>query len=193
MYIAGVDEAGRGPIAGPVFAAAVILDKNKPIYGLADSKKLSKKKRIALSSLIRKNSLAYSVSMIESQIIDKINILQASLLAMKRSILSLSIQPNIVKIDGNQVPNFNKAVTDFYLESIIKGDEKVQEISAASIMAKVYRDRYMNLLHFKYPNYNFIINKGYPTKDHIDRLKKFGLTPFHRLSFKPCVFIRSTI
>ena len=193
MYIAGVDEAGRGPIAGPVFAAAVILDNDKPIYGLKDSKKLSKKKRLALCALIRKNSLAYSVSMIDSQMIDKINILQASLLAMKRSILSLSIHPNVVKIDGNQIPSFNKDTKDFYLESIIKGDEKIQEISAASIMAKVYRDRYMNFLHFKYPDYNFIVNKGYPTKDHLDRLKKFGLTPFHRLSFKPCVLIRSAI
>ena len=186
--IAGVDEAGRGPIAGPVFASAVILNKQKPIIGLNDSKKISKNKRKALAILIRKNSLAYSVFMVSSRVIDKINILQATMIAMEKAILSLKIKPDEVKIDGNQVPNFDEVGHSFSLNSVIKGDEKIQEISAASILAKVYRDRYMNFIHYRYPNYNFYINKGYPTKDHVDRLGVFGLSPYHRISFKPCSF-----
>jgi len=179
-YIAGADEAGRGPLVGTVVAGAVILDKNNPIEGLNDSKKLSAKKREQLSVEIKQKALAWSVISVDADEIDRINILQASLLAMKRAIESLSTAPDIALIDGNKCPQLNCRV-----EAIVKGDSRVAAISAASILAKVERDRQMIELHEQYPQYEFDRHKGYPTKVHMELLKKHGPCPEHRKSFSP--------
>ena len=179
-YIAGADEAGRGPLVGTVVAGAVILDKNNPIDGLNDSKKLSAKKREQLSVEIKQKALAWSVISVDADEIDRINILQASLLAMKRAIESLSTAPDIALIDGNKCPQLNCRV-----EAIVKGDSRVAAISAASILAKVERDRQMFELHEQYPQYEFDRHKGYPTKVHMELLKKHGPCPEHRKSFSP--------
>lgn len=180
MLIAGVDEVGRGPLAGPVVAAAVILDANNPIEGLADSKKLSEKKREALFDEIIEKSIAYSFGRAEPIEIDEINILQASLLAMQRAVLTLKVQPTEVLVDGNRCPDL-----PYKMEAIIKGDQKIEEIKAASIIAKVARDREMVALDKEYPGYGLAGHKGYPTKKHISALQTLGVTPIHRKTFSP--------
>ena len=178
--VAGVDEVGRGPLAGPVVAAAVILDPKKPIDGLCDSKKMSANRRLEMSDKIKSNSLAWSLGRAEAKEIDEINILQASLLAMKRAIEVLNIEPDIVLIDGNYTPSIN-----FKKKAIVKGDSFISEISAASIIAKVERDNEMIALDKIYPGYGFSSHKGYPTKQHIESLKKLGITDIHRVTFSP--------
>ena len=179
-WIAGVDEVGRGPLAGPVVTAAVILDPNRPIAGLADSKKLSEKKREALVLEIEAKALAFAYGRAEVEEIDAINILQASLLAMRRAVLALPIQPHEAWVDGNKAPDLPMKVQTF-----IKGDATVPAISAASILAKVARDREMLLLHERYPQYGFAGHKGYPTAAHFEALREHGPTPLHRRSFAP--------
>ncbi|MCW8955743.1 MAG: ribonuclease HII [Gammaproteobacteria bacterium] len=179
-YIAGVDEAGRGPLVGAVVAAAVILDKDRPIPGLNDSKKLSEKKREVLAEQIRERALAWSVVSVEADEIDRINILQASLLAMKQAVESLPLAPDLALVDGNKCPDLSCRV-----EAIVKGDSRVAAISAASILAKVDRDRQMYELHEQYPQFEFDRHKGYPTKLHVELLQKFGPCPLHRKSFGP--------
>ncbi len=180
MFVAGVDEVGRGPLAGAVVAAAVILDPKKYIEGLADSKKLSEKKRNQLNLEIREKALCWSLGRAEVEEIDDINILQASLLAMKRAVEGLSIRPDHVKIDGNKGIDM-----DISMETIIKGDSKVAAISAASIIAKVARDKEMTELDILHPEYGFASHKGYPTKQHREALIKHGALCHHRKSFKP--------
>ena len=178
--VAGVDEVGRGPLAGAVVAAAVILDPNNWIEGLADSKALSEKKREALDIEIRTKALSWSLGRAEVEEIDKINILQASLLAMKRAVEGLNIQPHHLKIDGNKPIHM-----DISMETIVKGDSKIASISAASIIAKVARDKEMIELDKQYPEYGFAKHKGYPTKAHKEALIKYGVLSDHRKSFKP--------
>ncbi|MCW8909714.1 MAG: ribonuclease HII [Gammaproteobacteria bacterium] len=180
QYIAGADEAGRGPLVGAVVAGAVILDEHNPIEGLNDSKKLSEKKRQQLAIEIKDKALAWSVVSVDAEEIDRINILQASLLAMKQAIESLSTTPDIALIDGNKCPELSCRV-----EAIVKGDSRVAAISAASILAKVERDRQMIELHEQYPQYEFNRHKGYPTKVHMELLIKHGPCPLHRKSFGP--------
>lgn len=178
--ICGVDEAGRGPLAGPVFAAAVILDPAKPIAGLRDSKKLSEARRDELALLIRRDALAWSIAQCSAAEIDELNILQATMLAMRRAIEGLSVQPTLALIDGNRCP-----LTSVRTEAIIKGDDKVIEISAASILAKTARDAVLMDLHASYPHYGFDQHKGYPTALHLQRLRELGVTPEHRKSYAP--------
>lgn len=178
--VAGVDEVGRGPIAGPVVAAAVILLPEKPIKGLADSKQLSEKKREALFQEIQEKALAYAVGRAEVEEIDRINILQASLLAMRRAVLALSVKPDIVWVDGQYCPK-----VPYSTRAFIKGDERISVISAASIIAKVTRDREMKCLAQEYPGYGLEQNKGYPTPKHLAALTALGVTPLHRRSFAP--------
>ncbi len=179
--VAGVDEAGRGPLAGSVIAAAVILDPSGFIEGLTDSKRLSTAKREKLEYQIRQEALAWAIGEASCTEIDEFNILQASLLAMKRAILRLDPEPQQVLIDGNRVPD----ISGFSLRAIVKGDLYEPCISAASILAKQYRDRQMQALDRLYPQYQFARHKGYPTRLHRDLLKQFGVSPIHRLSFKP--------
>ncbi|HCA30155.1 MAG TPA: ribonuclease HII [Ruminococcaceae bacterium] len=178
-YICGVDEAGRGPLAGPVFAAAVILDPNNEIQGLNDSKKLSEGKREALFELIIKNAVAYSISSASVKEIETLNILQATMLAMQRAIDGLSVRTDLVLIDGNRLPpNLSNPA-----RSIVKGDTLSACIGAASILAKVSRDRLMYEMDKKYPCYQFSKHKGYGTALHIQLLHKYGCSPVHRTSF----------
>lgn len=178
--VAGVDEAGRGPLAGPVFAAAVILDDLKPIKGLADSKTLTAKKRDKLYDEIRAKALCCSVAQASTEEVDALNILQATMLAMQRAVEGLRLKPVKVLIDGNRIPKL-----DVLAEAIVKGDSKVQAISAASILAKVSRDRWCSDLHAQFPNYGFEQHKGYGTAQHLAALKEFGPCPEHRTSFAP--------
>ena len=178
--VAGVDEVGRGPLAGAVVAAAVILDPENWIEGLADSKVLSEKKRNELDIIIRERALSWSLGRAEVNEIDEINILQASLLAMKRAVEGLSVTPDHLKIDGNKPINMKIS-----METIVKGDSKVASISAASIIAKVARDKEMIELDKQYPEYGFACHKGYPTKAHREALIKYGALSCHRKSFKP--------
>jgi ribonuclease HII len=180
-WTAGVDEAGRGPLAGPVVAAAVILDPERPIPGLNDSKKLSARARERLDLLIRERALGYAVAIAEVGEIDRINILQASLLAMRRALLALSPQPGRALIDGNRPPELD----GMELCCIVGGDASEPAIAAASILAKVDRDRRMLLLHQRYPDYGFDRHKGYPTAAHRAALLRLGPTPEHRKSFAP--------
>jgi len=180
QLIAGVDEVGRGPLAGPVVAAAVILDPKRPIEGLADSKAISEQKREQLAIVIRERALAWALGRAEHVEIDSINILQASLLAMRRAVLALQPQPEFALIDGNRCPTLPCPA-----EAIIKGDARVAAISAASILAKVSRDQEMLELDRQYPGYGFASHKGYPTKAHIGALAALGVTPIHRRSFGP--------
>jgi len=180
QLIAGVDEAGRGPLAGPVFAAAVILDPNKPIAGLTDSKLLTAKKRELLVPIIQQQALAWSIARAEVNEIDEINILQASLLAMQRAVESLSLIPELALVDGNKCPKLICST-----EAIIEGDKKIPAISAASILAKVARDEEMLKLDLEYPGYGLAQHKGYGTKQHLEALKNLGVTPIHRRSFAP--------
>jgi len=180
FLIAGVDEVGRGPLAGPVVAAAVILDPERPIEGLADSKKLSETKRNKLDIEIREKALCWALGRAEIEEIDDINILHASLLAMRRAVEALSVQPQHAQIDGNRCPELSCSS-----EAIIKGDQKIACISAASIIAKVARDSEMLEMDVQYPGYGFARHKGYPTKVHMQALQDLGITPIHRLSFGP--------
>ena len=179
--IAGVDEVGRGPWVGAVVTAAVILDPNNPIEGLADSKKLSEKKRLALAAEIKQKALAWALGRAEAEEIDKLNILQASLLAMTRAVEALRIRPQFVLLDGNKIPND----LDIPAQAVVKGDSLVAEISAASILAKVARDQEMEELDRQYPEYAFAQHKGYPTKLHLEKLTALGPLPQHRRSFAP--------
>lgn len=178
--IAGVDEAGRGPLAGSVVAAAVILDPQQPIAGLADSKKLSEKKRQALSLEIKEKALSYAIARCTAAEIDQLNILQASLLAMKRAVEQLPIAAEYVLVDGNKVPAW-----DVPSLAVVKGDDRVAAIAAASILAKVSRDHELIELEQRYPGYGFAQHKAYPTKQHFEALQRLGATPEHRRSFKP--------
>ena len=178
--ICGVDEAGRGPLAGPVFAAAVILDPAKPIAGLRDSKKLSEARRDALAIEIRRDALAWCIAQCSEAEIDRLNILQATMLAMRRAIEGLQVQPTLALIDGNRCP-----VVAVLTEAVVKGDDKVPAISAASILAKTARDAALMQLHARYPEYAFDRHKGYPTALHLERLRLHGVSPVHRTSYAP--------
>ncbi len=180
MRICGVDEAGRGPLAGPVYAAAVILDDTRPIVGLADSKKLAEKKRERLAVEIRQKSLAWSVASASVEEIDRFNILQATLLAMQRAVAGLTIRPTEILVDGNRLPVF-----DLPARAIIRGDATVAEISAASILAKTARDAEMLRLHLDSPQYGLDRHKGYGTVAHLTALRLHGAAEFHRRSFSP--------
>ena len=178
--VAGVDEAGRGPLAGPVVAAAVILDDLLPIRGLADSKLLSARRREALFDEIRAKALACCIAEASVAEIDQLNILQATLLAMQRAVAGLRLLPHRVLVDGNQLP-----VLAMPAEAVVKGDSKVQAISAASILAKVHRDRLCLVLHDQHPAYNFAGHKGYPTAEHLAALQRHGACAAHRRSYAP--------
>lgn len=178
--VCGVDEAGRGPLAGPVYAAAVILDPQRPIDGLRDSKKLSAERREELAERIRACALAWSIAKCSEAEIDRLNILQASMLAMRRAIHGLSVQPSLALIDGNRCP-----VVRVPTEAVIGGDDLVPAISAASILAKTARDAALQKLHRKYPMYGFDQHKGYPTALHLERLLQHGVSPVHRKSYAP--------
>lgn len=181
MLIAGVDEAGRGPLIGSVVAAAVILDPQNPIVGLNDSKKLSEKKREQLFVEIQQKALAWSIAEASHDEIDELNILNATLLAMQRAVDGLKITPNKVLIDGNKIP---KTMT-IECEAVVGGDALHAEISAASILAKVTRDRQLLALDKQYPNYGFAQHKGYPTKAHLQAIEQYGVLAEHRRSYKP--------
>lgn len=182
---AGVDEAGRGPLAGPVVAAAVILDDRKPIAGLRDSKMLSEIQRLELAREIRLKARAFAIAYAGHAEIDTLNILQASLLAMERAVAKLTTTPELVLVDGNQLPAFSGGAARYLLEPVIRGDETVPSISAASILAKVCRDRLMRRLNRAFPGYGFDRNKGYPTRAHIDGLRKLGPCAIHRTTYAP--------
>jgi ribonuclease HII len=178
--IAGVDEVGRGPLVGDVVAAAVILNPNKPIDGLTDSKKLSEKRREQLAAEIKERALAWCIASASPAEIDEINVLHASMLAMQRAVEGLNVQPDHVKVDGNRCPPLSISV-----EAIVKGDAKVPEIGAASIIAKVHRDQQMIDLDKAYPQYGFAKHKGYPTAEHMKLLQQYGVLPQYRRSFGP--------
>ncbi len=177
---AGVDEVGRGPLCGDVVTAAVILDPENPIAGLNDSKKLTEKRREALFDEIQQKALSFCIARASVAEIDDINILQASLLAMHRAVAGLSIQPEYVLVDGNKVPKW-----PYKAEAVVKGDSRVPAIAAASILAKVTRDREMVALDSVYPGYGIAGHKGYPTKVHMEALQRLGVTPIHRRSYAP--------
>ena len=178
--LAGTDEAGRGPLAGDLYAAAVILDPKKPIEGLADSKKLTHKKREALFDEICAKALSWNISLARVAEVDQLNVLRASMLAMQRAVEALQPVPEFVAVDGNRLPNW-----DFPSIALVKGDSRVAEISAASILAKVARDRHMQEMHLRYPKYGFDQHKGYPTKYHMDILRQIGPCDIHRKSYRP--------
>jgi ribonuclease HII len=180
LVSAGVDEAGRGPLAGPVFAAAVILDPAKPIAGLADSKTLTEMKRQELATVIKRDALSWAIASASVQEIDTLNILQASLLAMKRAVEALSVVPEIALVDGNQAPRLQCQI-----QTIIKGDSKVAAISAASILAKTARDHELLSLHQRFPGYAFDQHKGYGTALHLACLQRLGPCEAHRRTFAP--------
>ncbi|HYW03183.1 MAG TPA: ribonuclease HII [Gammaproteobacteria bacterium] len=178
--VAGVDEAGRGPLAGPVIAAAVILDPDRPVPGLADSKRLSPRRREALDRLIRQRALAWATAAATPAEIDRLNILQASLLAMRRAVMALGVAPDAVWADGNRAPRLAMPV-----RAVVGGDATVPSISAASILAKVLRDREMEVLGERHPGYGFERHKGYPTREHVAAIARLGVTSEHRRSFGP--------
>lgn len=178
--LAGVDEAGRGPLAGPVVAAAVILDDRNPIKGLADSKKLTALRREKLFDEIRAKALCFSIAQASAQEIDRLNILQATMLAMRRAVEGLRLKPKRVLVDGNRIP-----VLEMLAEAIVRGDALVPAISAASILAKVHRDRWCAELHLQYPEYGFAGHKGYGTLAHMAALREHGACPQHRMTFRP--------
>ena len=178
--IAGVDEVGRGPLVGDVVTAAVILDSDNPIEGLMDSKKLSDKKRQSLSIEIKEKAIAWSIGRASPEEIDTLNILHATMLAMQRAVANLAIPPDYVLVDGNRCPDVSMPS-----EAVVKGDDRVECISAGSILAKVYRDRYMQELDRSYPGYGLAQHKGYPTKAHLQALKELGVNNLYRRSFKP--------
>lgn len=178
--LAGVDEVGRGPLAGDVVAAAVILDPGRPIAGLRDSKKLSAERRQALARAIREQALCWAVARASVAEIDRLNILEASLLAMRRAVEALDPQPEYVLVDGNRLPRWHYAS-----EPVVRGDDRVPAIAAASILAKVQRDGELVALDGQYPGYGFARHKGYPTAAHLQALQQLGVTPVHRRSFGP--------
>lgn len=178
--VAGVDEAGRGPLAGDVVAAAVVLDWQKPIIGLTDSKQISEKKRLHFYDVIKEQALAYGIGRASPAEIDELNILWASLLAMKRAMEQITLNTDLVVVDGNRLPDWH-----YTSLAVVKGDQRVAEISAASILAKVTRDTDLYLMDEQYPEYGFARHKGYPTKQHREALINWGATPYHRKSFKP--------
>ncbi|MFP2770667.1 ribonuclease HII [Oceanisphaera sp. KMM 10153] len=180
VLVAGVDEVGRGPLVGDVVTAAVILDPNNPIPGLGDSKKLSEKKREQLAPLIRERALAWAIGRCSPAEIDELNILQATMLAMSRAVAALSLQPGFVFIDGNRCPSLPMPS-----QAVVKGDSRVAEIGAASILAKVARDQEMIALDAQHPQYGFARHKGYPTREHLSALTEHGVLAEYRRSFKP--------
>ncbi|WP_165312082.1 ribonuclease HII [Vibrio ziniensis] len=180
QFIAGVDEVGRGPLVGDVVTAAVILDPNNPIEGLNDSKKLSEKKRLALLPEIKEKALAWSVGRCSPREIDELNIFQATMVAMQRAVEGLGIKPDLVLIDGNKVPKLSMDAI-----AVVKGDLRVAQISAASIIAKVVRDQEMEELDKEYPQFGFAKHKGYPTKAHFEAIEQNGVIEQHRRSFGP--------
>lgn len=180
IIVAGVDEVGRGPLCGPVVAAAVILNPAHPIEGLNDSKKLSKKRREELFDVICQDALAWSLGRADVAEIDELNILHATMLAMQRAVEGLSVKPELAYIDGNRCPKLSCRA-----EAIVKGDSRVPEIAAASIIAKVTRDREMLVMDREWPGYGIAVHKGYPTKVHMEALRKLGPAPIHRRSFRP--------
>ena len=177
---AGTDEAGRGCLSGPVVAAAVILPEGFTHPFLNDSKQLSEKKREQLRPFIEENALAYGVSFVWQEEVDEINVLQASIMGMHRSIDLLNVTPEFIIVDGNKFKNYKNIPH----QTIVKGDSKYQSIAAASVLAKTYRDEYMAKIHQEFPMYNWLKNKGYPTKEHRNAIRKFGATPYHRKTFK---------
>ena len=189
---AGVDEAGRGPLAGPVVAAAVILDDARPIAGLADSKALAPARREALAVEIRARSLAWGLGWAEAGEIDRLNILQATLLAMRRALAALATAPAHIVVDGNRCPSLDGLGLASTLEAVVGGDATVPSISAASILAKCARDAHMVELDARYPGYGFAGHKGYPTAAHVAALRRLGPSPVHRRSFAPVQFCLST-
>ena len=184
-YLTGVDEAGRGPLAGPVVAAAVILDPARPIAGLADSKTLSPERREQLAGLIRSRALAIGLGWADAEEIDRINILQATLQAMRRAVASLGTAPGCVQVDGNRAPPIANLPGVLRVETIVRGDTSVAAISAASIIAKTWRDLLMNQLDTRFPGYGFAVHKGYPTAAHLRALDSLGISPVHRRSYAP--------
>tara|TARA_B100002052_G_scaffold21552_1_gene16983 strand:- start:2199 stop:2777 length:579 start_codon:yes stop_codon:yes gene_type:complete len=178
--VAGVDEVGRGSLIGPVYAAAVIFKKNIKDKEIIDSKKIKKTKREIISKYIKKNS-TWAIGSASLKEIEKINILNASLLAMERAVKKLKIKPKLILVDGNKSPK----IKNYLIKTVIKGDQKIKEISAASIIAKVSRDKLMNKMSKKFKKYKWDLNAGYGTKDHIKAIKKYGITKFHRKTFKP--------
>ncbi len=179
-FVAGIDEAGRGPLAGPVFAAAVILNRDQPIEGLRDSKKLTPLERSRLEPVIKERALAWAVAFSTVEEIDRLNILQATLLAMKRAVLALKVEPTLLLIDGNRMPQM-----PYRMRTIVKGDDKVPEISAASILAKTAHDRLFETYAIKYPGYGFESHMGYGTKEHVEAIERRGILPIHRKTFEP--------
>ncbi len=180
IIVCGVDEAGRGPLAGPVYAAAVILNPLRPIDGLKDSKVLSATKREALALLIREHALSFSIAQASAREIDQLNILQATMLAMQRAVEGLRVKPSLALVDGNRAPKLSCTV-----QTIVKGDASEPAISAASILAKTARDAFLMELHEQFPHYNFAQHKGYPTAAHVQALNEYGPCPEHRRSFGP--------
>ena len=178
--LCGVDEVGRGPLVGAVVTAAVILKPQQPIAGLTDSKKLSEKRRTELSELIKQQALCWALGRAEPHEIDELNILHATMLAMRRAVAALSIRPEWVLVDGNRTPDFGIPAS-----AVVKGDLLVPEISAASILAKVARDEEMQTLHLAHPQFGFAAHKGYPTAAHLAAIQQHGVLPQHRRSFKP--------
>jgi ribonuclease HII len=183
--IAGVDEVGRGPLVGDVVTAAVILDPDNPIEGLMDSKKVSEKKRALLSEEIKEKSIAWSIGRANPQEIDTLNILHATMLAMQRAVQGLSVTPDYVLVDGNRTPTFASEQGNINSQAVVKGDDRVSEISAASILAKVARDNEMIALDKLHPQYGFAKHKGYPTKLHLEKIIEHGVLDCYRQSFKP--------
>ena len=183
LIIVGVDEVGRGPLAGPVVAAAVALDSRRPVAGLRDSKKLTPKRRLQLSREIRRNSMAFALGFATVEEIDSLNILHASFLAMERAVQRLRVSPDLVQVDGDRAPRFERLSAR--VETVVGGDDSVPAISAASIIAKVCRDRLLLRLDRSFPAYGFARNKGYPTKEHLDALRTHGACAIHRRSFGP--------
>jgi ribonuclease HII len=190
LLVAGVDVAGRGPLVGPVVAAAVILDCERPVAGLRDSKCLSARQRDRLARAVRTRARAFAVALADPREIDALNILEASLLAMTRAVSKLGVMPALVRVDGAQTPRLSGAAEGIEVEAVIRGDQHVAAISAASILAKVCRDRLMQRWHRRYPAYGFDRHKGYPTPQHLAALADYGPCPIHRRSFAP---VRSVI
>jgi ribonuclease HII len=182
-FTAGVDEAGRGPLAGPVYAAAVVLDPARPVDGLRDSKQLSPARREALAVKICERALAWQVAWADVEEIDCLNILGATMLAMRRAVAGLSVRPSLVQVDGNRVPQIADCCDR--VEAVVRGDATIAAISAASILAKQARDALMPLLERAYPGYQLAAHKGYPTPDHLEALARLGPSPQHRQSFAP--------
>ncbi|MGA0002273.1 MAG: ribonuclease HII [Steroidobacteraceae bacterium] len=185
MLVAGVDDAGRGPLAGPVVAAAVILDPQRPIAGLGDSKALSPARREVLEPVIFAQALAYGVGLAQPEEIDRLNILQATLLAMRRALEALATLPELVRVDGNRCPDLTGSRIGCPVTAEVRGDARFEEIMAASILAKVHRDRLMVEAAGHHPGYGFEVHKGYPTPAHLRALDQLGPSPLHRMSFGP--------